>query len=65
MFPIKSHQGRFLCLKKIINLRLRVDDFYYVCQSLYHNLAIVVDFVCFSSALSRRQVQRGAASNLH
>ena len=38
----------FLCLTKIINLRLRVDDLYYVCQSLYHNLAIVgpavVDF---------------------
>ena len=43
----------FLCLTKIINLRLRVDDLYYVCQSLYHNLAIVgpavVDFVVFST----------------
>ena len=31
----------FLCLTKIINLRLRVDDLYCICQNLYHNLAIV------------------------
>ena len=31
----------FLCLTKIINLRLHVDDLYCVCQSLYHNLAFV------------------------
>ena len=55
----------FLFLTKIINLRLRVDDLYYVCQSLYHNLAIVcpavVYYVFFPYALSRRQLQRGAA----
>ena len=34
-------EAGFLYLTKILNLRLRVDDLYYVCQSHYHNIAIV------------------------
>ena len=58
----------FLCLTKIINLRLRVDDISHVCQSLYHNLATVgsavVDLFCICLVAAASAARRCVRSSL-